>query len=100
MNDAGPDADVAIESAHLTLIQGDLRGIVRARNLSEAMMRNIKRNLFFAFLYNILGVPLAAGVSIPFFGLLLSLIITRQRSADVQLGDCDCGTLRLRAARL
>src|SRR2546430_16426467 len=59
----------------LTLVKGDLRGIVRARNLSEAMMRNIKQNLFFAFLYNILGVPIAAGVLYPFFGLLLSPMI-------------------------
>src|SRR5436305_1859051 len=73
----GTGTDVAIESAHLTLIQGDLRGIVRARNLSEAMMRNIKQNLFFAFLYNILGVPIAAGVLYPFFGLLLSPMIAR-----------------------
>jgi Cu+-exporting ATPase len=71
----GTGTDVAIESAHLTLIQGDLRDIVRARNLSEAMMRNIKQNLFFAFLYNILGVPIAAGVLYPFFGLLLSPMI-------------------------
>src|SRR4051794_12563865 len=71
----GTGTDVAIESAHLTLIQGDLRGIVRARSLSEAMMRNIKQNLFFAFLYNILGVPIAAGVLYPFFGLLLSPMI-------------------------
>jgi P-type Cu+ transporter len=71
----GTGTDVAIESAHLTLIQGDLRGIVRARNLSEAMMRNIKQNLFFAFLYNILGVPIAAGVLYPVFGLLLSPMI-------------------------
>jgi len=71
----GTGTDVAIESAHLTLIKGDLRGIVRARNLSEAMMRNIKQNLFFAFLYNILGVPIAAGVLYPFFGLLLSPMI-------------------------
>ena len=71
----GTGTDVAIESAHLTLIQGDLRGIVRARNLSEAMMRNIKQNLFFAFLYNILGVPIAAGALYPFFGLLLSPMI-------------------------
>jgi len=71
----GTGTDVAIESAHLTLIQSDLRGIVRARNLSEAMMRNIKQNLFFAFLYNILGVPIAAGVLYPFFGLLLSPMI-------------------------
>ncbi|MEA2338924.1 MAG: P-type Cu+ transporter, partial [Thermoanaerobaculia bacterium] len=71
----GTGTDIAIESAHLTLVQGDLRGIVRARNLSEAMMRNIKQNLFFAFLYNILGVPIAAGVLSPFFGLLLSPMI-------------------------
>ncbi len=71
----GTGTDVAIESAHLTLIRGDLRDIVRARNLSEAMMRNIRQNLFFAFLYNILGVPIAAGVLYPFFGLLLSPMI-------------------------
>jgi len=71
----GTGTDVAIESAHLTLVKGDLRGIVRARNLSEAMMRNIKQNLFFAFIYNILGVPIAAGVLYPFFGLLLSPMI-------------------------
>jgi len=71
----GTGTDVAIESAHLTLVKGDLRGIVRARNLSEAMMRNIKQNLFFAFIYNILGVPIAAGILYPFFGLLLSPMI-------------------------
>ena len=71
----GTGADVAIESAHLTLVKGDLRGIVRARNLSEAMMRNIRQNLFFAFIYNILGVPIAAGLLYPFFGLLLSPMI-------------------------
>jgi len=71
----GTGTDIAIESAHLTLVKGDLRGIVRARNLSEAMMRNIRQNLFFAFVYNILGVPIAAGVFYPFFGLLLSPMI-------------------------
>ncbi|HEX7676893.1 MAG TPA: copper-translocating P-type ATPase [Thermoanaerobaculia bacterium] len=71
----GTGTDVAIESAHLTLVKGDLRGIVRARNLSEAMMRNIRQNLFFAFVYNILGVPIAAGLLYPFFGLLLSPMI-------------------------
>jgi Cu+-exporting ATPase len=71
----GTGTDIAIESAHLTLVKGDLGGIVRARNLSEAMMRNIRQNLFFAFLYNILGVPIAAGVLYPFFGLLLSPMI-------------------------
>ena len=59
----------------MTLVKGDLQGIVRARNLSEAMMRNIRQNLFFAFIYNILGVPIAAGLLYPFFGLLLSPMI-------------------------
>ena len=67
--------DIAMESAGLTLIHGDLRGIVRARRLSKAVMRNIRQNLFFAFFYNALGVPLAAGVLYPFFGLLLSPMI-------------------------
>ncbi len=71
----GTGSDVAIESAGITLVKGDLRGIVRARNLSRATMRNIRQNLFFAFVYNILGVPIAAGALYPFFGLLLSPII-------------------------
>jgi P-type Cu+ transporter len=68
----GTGTDVAMESAAVTLIQGDLRGIARARRLSEATMRNIRQNLFFAFVYNALGVPVAAGVLYPFFGWLLS----------------------------
>ena len=64
-----------MKKSHLTLVKGDLRGIVRARRLSRATMRNIKQNLFFAFVYNSLGVPIAAGVLYPFFGLLLSPII-------------------------
>jgi len=71
----GTGADVAMESAGITLIKGDLRGIVRARLLSQATMRNIRQNLFFAFFYNLLGVPVAAGVLYPFFGLLLSPMI-------------------------
>jgi Cu+-exporting ATPase len=71
----GSGTDVAIESAAITLVKGDLRGIVRARALSQATMRNIRQNLFFAFIYNVIGVPLAAGVLYPFFGLLLSPII-------------------------
>jgi Cu+-exporting ATPase len=71
----GTGTDIAIESAGITLVRGDLRGIARARRLSVAMMRNIKQNLFFAFVYNILGVPIAAGVLYPFFGILLSPII-------------------------
>jgi len=71
----GTGTDVAMESAGVTLVKGDLRGIVRARRLSRATMRNIKQNLFFAFIYNALGVPVAAGVLYPVFGLLLSPII-------------------------
>jgi P-type Cu+ transporter len=68
----GTGTDVAMESAGITLVKGDLRGIARARNLSRATMRNIRQNLLFAFLYNSLGVPIAAGVLYPFFGILLS----------------------------
>jgi P-type Cu+ transporter len=71
----GTGTDVAMESARVTLVKGDLRGIVRARLLSKATMRNIKQNLFFAFVYNALGVPIAAGVLYPVFGLLLSPMI-------------------------
>jgi Cu+-exporting ATPase len=71
----GTGTDVAIESAGVTLVKGDLAGILRARKLSQATMRNIRQNLFFAFIYNLLGVPIAAGVLYPFFGLLLSPIL-------------------------
>jgi P-type Cu+ transporter len=71
----GTGTDIAMESAAITLVKGDLRGIVRARSLSRATMRNIRQNLFFAFVYNTVGVPLAAGVLYPFFGLLLSPMI-------------------------
>ena len=71
----GTGTDVAIETAAITLVKGDLRGIVRARSLSRATMRNIRQNLFFAFIYNTLGVPIAAGVLYPFFGVLLSPMI-------------------------
>jgi Cu+-exporting ATPase len=71
----GTGTDVAIESAGITLVRGDLGAIVRARRLSRATMRNIRQNLFFAFIYNSLGIPLAAGVLYPFFGLLLSPVI-------------------------
>lgn len=71
----GTGTDVAIESAKITLVKGDLQGIVKAKNLSHYAMRNIKQNLFFAFFYNVLGVPIAAGVLYPFFGILLSPMI-------------------------
>ena len=71
----GTGTDVAMESAGVTLVKGDLQGIVRARHLSRAVMKNIRQNLFFAFIYNSLGVPIAAGILYPFFGLLLSPMI-------------------------
>jgi len=71
----GTGTDIAIESADITLVKGDLRGIVKARRLSRGVMRNIRQNLFFAFVYNALGVPVAAGILYPFFGLLLSPMI-------------------------
>ena len=71
----GTGTDVAMESAGVTLLKGDLRGIVRARRLSRATMTNIRQNLAFAFLYNVLGVPIAAGILYPWFGILLSPMI-------------------------
>ena len=71
----GTGADVAMQTSGITLVQGDLRGIVKARRLSHLTMNNIRQNLFFAFIYNALGVPLAAGVLYPAFGLLLSPMI-------------------------
>jgi Cu+-exporting ATPase len=70
----GTGTDVAIESAAVTLLKGDLRGIVRARRLSRATMKNVRQNLFLAFVYNIVGVPVAAGVLYPFTGILISPI--------------------------
>jgi Cu+-exporting ATPase len=71
----GTGTDVAMESAGITLVGGDLRGIVRARRLSQATIRNIRQNLFFAFIYNAVGVPIAAGVLYPIFGIVLSPLI-------------------------
>ena len=71
----GTGTDIAMQSAEITLVKGDLNGIVRARELSHKVMRNIKQNLFFAFVYNSLGVPVAAGILFPFFGILLSPMI-------------------------
>jgi Cu+-exporting ATPase len=95
----GTGTDVAIESADMTLVKGDLRGIVRARRLSRATMRNIRQNLFFAFIYNVLGVPIAAGVLYPILGLLLSPMIA---SAAMTVSSvCVIGNaLRLRRVRL
>jgi Cu+-exporting ATPase len=95
----GSGTDVAMESAGITLVGGDLRGIVRARRLSRATMRNIRQNLFFAFIYNVLGVPLAAGVLFPVFGLLLSPMIA---SAAMSLSSVSVITnaLRLRKVAL
>ena len=70
----GTGTDIAIESAGITLLRGDLRGIVRARRLSRATMKNIRQNLFLAFIYNIVGVPVAAGILYPFLSVLISPI--------------------------
>jgi len=95
----GTGTDVAMESAGVTLVKGDLNGLVRARRLSRATMRNIRQNLFFAFIYNGLGVPIAAGVLYPFFGLLLSPMIA---AAAMSFSSVSVITnaLRLRRAQL
>jgi Cu+-exporting ATPase len=95
----GTGTDVAIESAHITLVKGDLRGIAKARRLSRATMRNIRQNLFFAFVYNVLGVPIAAGILFPFFGILLSPIIA---SAAMTFSSVSviANALRLRRVKL
>jgi P-type Cu+ transporter len=95
----GTGTDVAMESASVTLVKGDLRGIVRARRLSRAVMRNIRQNLFFSFVFNAAGVPIAAGVLYPVFGLLLSPMIAgaaMSLSSVTVIGNA----LRLRGARL
>ncbi len=95
----GTGTDVAMESSAVTLVKGDLRGIVRARRLSRATMRNIKQNLFFAFVYNSVGVPIAAGVLYPFFGLLLSPIIAAAAMSFSSVSVVG-NALRLRTVRL
>jgi Cu+-exporting ATPase len=95
----GTGTDVAIESAGVTLLRGDLMGIVQARRLSEAVMGNIRQNLLFAFIYNAAGVPIAAGVLYPAFGLLLSPIIA---AAAMALSSVSVivNSLRLRVMKL
>jgi P-type Cu+ transporter len=93
----GTGTDIAMETGGITLVKGDLVGIVRARKLSQATMRNIRQNLFFAFLYNSLGVPIAAGVLYPFFGLLLSPILA---AAAMSLSSVSVITNSLRLRKL
>lgn len=95
----GTGTDVAMESAGVTLVKGDLRGIVRARRLSQATMNNIRQNLFFAFAYNAIGVPIAAGVLYPFTGLLLSPMIA---AAAMSLSSVSviANALRLRGSKI
>ena len=95
----GTGTDVAMESAGVTLVKGDLRGIVRARKLSRATMGNIKQNLFFAFIYNVMGVPIAAGVLYPFFGLLLNPMIAAAAMSFSSVSVIG-NALRLRRAEL
>jgi Cu+-exporting ATPase len=95
----GTGTDVAIESAGVTLLKGDLTGIVRARRLSETVMRNIRQNLFFAFVYNAAGVPIAAGLLYPAFGLLLSPIVAAAAMALSSVSVVG-NALRLRRVRL
>jgi Cu+-exporting ATPase len=95
----GTGTDVAMESAGVTLVKGDLRGIARAQRLSRATMRNIRQNLVFAFAYNMAGVPIAAGVLYPVFGLLLSPMIA---AAAMSLSSVSviANALRLRTVRV
>lgn len=95
----GTGTEVAIQSAGITLVKGDLAGITRARALSRATMRNIRQNLVFAFAYNVIGIPIAAGALYPVFGLLLSPIIA---AAAMSLSSVSVigNALRLRVTRL
>ncbi|WP_163785107.1 HAD-IC family P-type ATPase, partial [Myxococcus vastator] len=95
----GTGTDIAMESAAVTLVKGDLRAIARARRLSQGTLRNIRQNLFFAFVYNAVGVPVAAGVLYPVFGLLLSPIFA---SAAMSLSSVSVigNALRLRKLKL
>ena len=95
----GTGTDVAIESAGITLLKGDLAAIVRARKLSRATMKNIRQNLFFAFIYNSIGVPIAGGILYPFFGILLSPILAAAAMSFSSVSVIT-NSLRLRNANL
>ena len=95
----GTGTDVAIESAGITLLRGDLNGIVRARRLSRATMNNIRQNLFFAFIYNAAGIPIAAGALYPFFGLLLSPMVAAAAMAASSVSVI-LNALRLKVAKI
>ena len=95
----GTGTDVAIESAEVTLVKGDLHGIVKALNLSDKVMKNIKQNLFFALIYNSIGVPVAAGILFPFFGILLSPMIAALAMSFSSVSVIT-NALRLRAANI
>jgi P-type E1-E2 ATPase len=95
----GTGTDVAMESSAITLLQGDLTGIARARQLSQATMRNIRQNLFFSFFYNVAGIPIAAGVLYPFFGILLSPVIAAAAMALSSVSVI-ANALRLRTLRV
>jgi Cu2+-exporting ATPase len=95
----GTGTDVAIESAMLTLVKGDLKGIVRAKKLSHKVVKNIKENLFFAFIYNMVGVPVAAGVLYPVFGLLMSPMIAALAMSFSSVSVI-ANSLRLRSAKI
>jgi Cu+-exporting ATPase len=95
----GTGSDVALESSGVTLVKGDLKGILRARKLSQASMRNIRQNLFFAFVYNLLGVPIAAGILYPLFGILLSPVLAAL-AMSLSSVSVILNSLRLRYVRL
>ena len=95
----GTGTDVAMESSGVTLLHGDLMGIARARRVSQATMKNIRTNLFFAFFYNVVGIPIAAGVLYPFFGILLSPVVAAAAMALSSVSVI-ANSLRLRASKV
>lgn len=99
VGDCDGNRHLAMESADVTLVKGDLRGIVRARRLRNATMRNIRQNLFFAFIYNAIGVPIAAGVLYPFFGVLLTPMLAAAAMSFSSVSVI-ANVLRLRSAKI